>query len=104
MLIVTKYAKRIVAYYAVNDRWIPEFARDQILGIINRNGGEAVICNEGFPHAFSLGILTSMDCAYVSSWTTDVEDLVMDFNIISSDHSISDGGEASRYVNIGDSG
>jgi hypothetical protein len=53
---LTKYAKRITAYYAVKDRWVPNFAREQIIRIVNQNGGDAIICNEGFPHAFSLGI------------------------------------------------
>jgi len=55
---ITKYAKRITAYYAVNDRWVPPFAREQAIRIINRNGGDAIICNEGLPHAFSLGTTT----------------------------------------------
>ena len=53
---LTKYAKRVTAYYAVKDRWVPNFARQQIMRIVSQNGGEAIICNEGFPHAFSLGI------------------------------------------------
>jgi hypothetical protein len=56
---VTKYAKRITAYYALHDRWVPQFAREQVIRIINANGGDAIICNEGFPHAFSLGTLVS---------------------------------------------
>ena len=52
---LVKYSKRITAYYAVKDRWVPSFARDQIISIINTNGGDAIICNEGFPHSFSLG-------------------------------------------------
>ena len=52
---LTKYAKRITAYYAVKDRWVPNFAREQIMHIVNQNGGDVFICNEGFPHAFSLG-------------------------------------------------
>ena len=53
---LTKYAKRVTAYYAVKDRWVPNFAREQIIQIVNQNGGDAIICNEGFPHAFSLSI------------------------------------------------
>ena len=52
---IKKYAKRLTAYYAVKDRWVPQFARDEIIGLINHNGGDAIICNEGLPHAFSLG-------------------------------------------------
>jgi len=52
---LAKYSKRITAYFAVKDRWVPQFARDQIISIVNRNGGDAILCNEGFPHAFSLG-------------------------------------------------
>lgn len=52
---LTKYSKRITACFAVKDRWVPQFARDQIISIVNTNGGDAIICNEGFPHAFSLG-------------------------------------------------
>lgn len=55
---LTKYAKRITAYYAVKDRWVPNFAREQIIRIVNQNGGDAFICNEGFPHAFSLSIVS----------------------------------------------
>ena len=53
---LTKYAKRVTAYYALNDRWVPKFAREQVMRIINQNGGESFICNEGLPHAFSLGL------------------------------------------------
>ena len=52
---LTKYAKRVTAYYAVKDRWVPNFAGEKIMQIINQNGGDALICDEGFPHAFSLG-------------------------------------------------
>lgn len=52
---ISKYGKRITAYYAVHDRWVPGFAREQAIRIINQNGGDAIICNEGLPHAFSLG-------------------------------------------------
>ena len=55
---LTKYAKRVTAYYAVNDRWVPKFAREQVIQIINQNGGDAFICNEGLPHAFSLGLVS----------------------------------------------
>lgn len=58
--IITKYAKRVTAYYAVNDRWVPSFAREQAIRIINENGGDAIICNEGLPHAFSLGTLVTL--------------------------------------------
>jgi hypothetical protein len=86
---VTKYAKRITAYYAVHDRWVPQFAREQIIRIINQNGGDAIICNEGFPHAFSLGIL-SLLYADLSSWTPDGEkDFVVDINSVPSDYRIS---------------
>jgi len=54
---LTKYAKRITAYYAINDGWVPRFAREEIMRIINHNGGDAFICDEGLPHAFSLGIV-----------------------------------------------
>jgi Lipid-droplet associated hydrolase len=53
---LTKYAKRITAYYAIKDRWVPNFSRDRIIQLINSNGGDAMICNEGFPHAFSLSM------------------------------------------------
>jgi hypothetical protein len=59
-----KYSKRITAYFAVKDRWVPPFARDQIMSIINTNGGDAIICNEGFPHAFSLGILPPLTSCF----------------------------------------
>jgi hypothetical protein len=58
---ITKYAKRITAYYAVNDRWVPRFARDQVVKLINHNGGDAIICSEGLPHAFSLGMLLEFE-------------------------------------------
>jgi hypothetical protein len=90
---VTKYAKRITAYYAIQDRWVPQFAREQIIRIINTNGGDAIICNEGFPHAFSLGTFVFGD-AYGSSWTTDgEEDFVVDIDFVSSDYGVPGDGE-----------
>jgi Lipid-droplet associated hydrolase len=50
-----KYAKRVTAYYAVHDRWVPGFGREEVMRILMENGGDAQLCNEGFPHSFSLG-------------------------------------------------
>lgn len=52
---LTKYASRITAYYALQDKWVPHDQRKLIMRILNDKGGDAFICNEGFPHAFSLG-------------------------------------------------
>jgi pimeloyl-ACP methyl ester carboxylesterase len=88
---VTKYAKRITAYYAVHDRWVPHFAREQIIRIINQNGGDAIICNEGFPHAFSLGIPPFL-YAYLSSWTANGEqDFIVDIDFVPSYYCVSGG-------------
>jgi len=62
---LTKYAKRITAYYAVQDGWVPNTERERIMGIVNGNGGDAFICNEGFPHAFSLSTTPFVCCAIV---------------------------------------
>ena len=85
---LTKYAKRITAYYAVQDRWVPQFARDEIIRLINHNGGDAIICNEGLPHAFSLGI--SLSCAANdSAWAPDgSQNIAMDINVVHSDHQV----------------
>jgi pimeloyl-ACP methyl ester carboxylesterase len=53
---LTKYAKRVTAYYAVQDPWVPNFGREEAMNIISQNGGDAHLCNEGFPHSFSLGM------------------------------------------------
>ena len=52
---LTKYAKRVTAYYAIEDGWVPNFAREEAMRIITESGGDAHLCNEGFPHSFSLG-------------------------------------------------
>jgi pimeloyl-ACP methyl ester carboxylesterase len=62
---LSKYAKRISAYYAVRDSWVPRFAREEIIQVLNDHGGDAVICDEGFPHAFSLG--TSLKARVLTS-------------------------------------
>jgi hypothetical protein len=92
---LVKYAKRVTAYYAVKDRWVPNFAREQIMKIINDNGGEAILCNEGFPHAFSLGI--SLATILTSPRSPNGEKgIIMDFNIIPSSHSITNAREGRR--------
>lgn len=96
---LTKYSKRVTAYYAMKDRWVPNFARDQIMTIVNTNGGDAIICNEGFPHAFSLGIrpLTPLPSSFVIALTmsprsTDgKENLLMDLNSIPPHHAVPSG-------------
>ena len=86
---LTKYAKRITAYYAVKDRWVPSFAREQIMRIVNQNGGDALICNEGFPHAFSLGTVFSSFTHCSSRTTNGEENRSLDLSSIPSDHQVS---------------
>jgi hypothetical protein len=104
-----KYSKRITAYFAVKDRWVPPFARDQIMSVINTNGGDAIICNEGLPHAFSLGILSPLTSCFCkgsadtesSPWTTDGEEnLTMDFNPLSSHYEVSINGLPEGYKRV----
>lgn len=89
--IITKYAKRITAYYAVNDRWVPRFAREQAIRIINENGGDAIICNEGLPHAFSLGTpYYIVSWLNGSPWSADgKEGFSLDINFVPPNHKIS---------------
>jgi len=59
---LTKYAKRVTAYYALQDRWVPNFAREEVMRIITDSGGDAHLCDEGFPHSFSLGTFPPLFC------------------------------------------
>jgi pimeloyl-ACP methyl ester carboxylesterase len=87
---LVKYAKRITAYYADKDKWVPKFAREQVIRIISQNGGDVFICNEGFPHSFSLGILLPFERLTNSTWTANGEqNRIMDFNFIPSNYQIS---------------
>ena len=85
---LTKYAKRVTAYYAVEDGWVPNFAREEAMRIITESGGDAHLCNEGFPHSFSLGTIPPFLLStwlMASAWTADGEkDCVVDFDSVPS--------------------
>ena len=88
---LTKYAKRVTAYYAVKDRWVPNWAREQVMQVINNNGGHAILCNEGFPHAFSLSTLLTIMLTSPRP-ANGPKNLIMDINVIPPSHPVARNG------------
>jgi Lipid-droplet associated hydrolase len=97
-----KYAKRVTAYYAVHDRWVPWFGREEVMRILMENGGDAQLCNEGFPHSFSLGTPACLGVLICSAWTADgEEDWVVDFGGPSSCFTVASFLEKGRRLGTG---